>query len=101
MLPVLGIVGRPPRGKSTQINALTRTLAAIVADVPGVTRERQYGYARIGSVPSVLIDTGGLIEHPKGLDAQMRLQTEKAVAEADFLILVADARAGMTAQDQF
>src|SRR5580698_4034684 len=101
MLPIVAIVGRPNVGKSTLFNALTRRQAAIVADVPGVTRDRQYGYARVGHVPCVLIDTGGLIEHPKGLEAQMREQTEKAVAEADFLILVADARAGMTAQDQF
>jgi GTP-binding protein len=101
MLPIVAIVGRPNVGKSTLFNVLTRSHAAIVADVPGVTRDRQYGYSRVGHVPCVLIDTGGLIEHPKGLDAQMREQTEKAVAEADFLILVADARTGMTAQDQF
>jgi GTP-binding protein len=101
MLPILAIVGRPNVGKSTLFNALTRTRAAIVADVPGVTRDRQYGYARVGSTPCVLIDTGGLIEHPKGLDAQMRLQTEKAVAEADRIVMLADARAGLTAQDQF
>jgi GTP-binding protein len=101
MLPIVAIVGRPNVGKSTLFNALTRTRAAIVADVPGVTRDRQYGYARIGGTPCVVIDTGGLIEHPKGLEAQMRIQTEKAVAEADRIILVADARAGLTAQDQF
>jgi GTP-binding protein len=101
MLPVLAIVGRPNVGKSTLFNALTRTRAAIVADVPGVTRDRQYGYARLGGLPCVLIDTGGLIEHPKGVEAQMRLQTEKAVAEADCIVLLADARAGLTAQDQF
>jgi GTP-binding protein len=101
MLPIVAIIGRPNVGKSTLFNALTRTQAAIVADVPGVTRDRQYGYARVGSTPSVLIDTGGLIEHPKGLDAQMRIQTEKAVAEADRIVMLADARAGLTAQDQF
>jgi GTP-binding protein len=101
MLPILAIVGRPNVGKSTLFNALTRTRAAIVADVPGVTRDRQYGYSRVGAVPCVLIDTGGLIEHPSGLEAQMRVQTEKAVAEADRIILIADARAGLTTQDQF
>ncbi len=101
MLPIVAIVGRPNVGKSTLFNVLTRTRAAIVADVPGVTRDRQYGYGRIGRVPCVLIDTGGLLEHPTGLDAQMRLQTEKAVAEADYLILLADARAGLTSADQF
>jgi GTPase len=101
MLPIVAIVGRPNVGKSTLFNALTRTRAAIVADVPGVTRDRQYGYSRVGSLPCVLIDTGGLIEHPKGLEAQMRIQTEKAVAEADRIIMLADARAGLTARDQF
>jgi GTP-binding protein len=101
MLPIVAIVGRPNVGKSTLFNALTRTHAAIVADVPGVTRDRQYGYTRVGSTPAVLIDTGGLIENPKGLDAQMRIQTEKAVAEADRIVMLADARAGLTARDQF
>lgn len=101
MLPVIAIVGRPNVGKSTLFNALTRTQAAIVADVPGVTRDRQYGYARIGSPASVLIDTGGLVENPRGLDAQMRIQTDKAVEEADRIIMLADARTGLTSQDQF
>ena len=83
MLPIVALVGRPNVGKSTLFNALTRTRDAIVADVPGVTRDRQYGYARVGRVPCVLIDTGGLVENPKGLEAQMRVQTERAVAEAD------------------
>jgi GTP-binding protein len=100
MLPIVAIVGRPNVGKSTLFNALTRTRDAIVADVPGVTRDRQYGYSRVGP-PCVLIDTGGLSEHPTGIETQMRLQTEKAVEEADRVILVADARAGLTAQDQF
>ncbi len=101
MLPIVAIVGRPSVGKSTLFNALTRTRAAIVADMPGVTRDRQYGYARIGRVPCVLIDTGGLVENPTGLEAQIRLQTERAIAEADRLILVTDARAGLTTQDEF
>lgn len=101
MLPIVAIVGRPSVGKSTLFNALTRTRAAIVADVPGVTRDRQYGYARVGRVPCVLIDTGGLSASPRGLDAQIREQTDRAIAEADRLILVADARAGLTAQEEF
>ena len=101
MLPIVAIVGRPNVGKSTLFNALTRSQAAIVADVPGVTRDRQYGYARLGSTPCVLIDTGGLIEQPQGVEAQMRMQTEKAMAEADRLIMVVDGRAGLTSQDQF
>ena len=96
MLPVVAIVGRPNVGKSTLFNRLTGTRDAIVADVAGVTRDRQYGYARIGAVPCVVIDTGGLVEQPTGLDALMRVQTEKAVAEADRIILLVDARTGLT-----
>ena len=101
MLPVVAIVGRPNVGKSTLFNALTRTRDAIVADIPGVTRDRQYGYARIGAVPCVLIDTGGLVDKPSGIEAQMREQTEKAVAECDRVIFLADARAGLTSQDRY
>ena len=101
MLPVVAIVGRPNVGKSTLFNRLTGTRDAIVADVPGVTRDRQYGYARLGAVPCVLIDTGGLVEQPSGMDALMRVQTEKAVAEADRIIFLVDARTGLTSQDEF
>ncbi len=101
MLPVVAIVGRPNVGKSTLFNALTRTRDAIVADIPGVTRDRQYGYARIGAIPCVLIDTGGLVDKPSGIEAQMREQTEKAVAESDRIIFLTDARAGLTAQDRY
>jgi GTP-binding protein len=101
MLPVIAIVGRPNVGKSTLFNTLTQTRDAIVADVPGVTRDRQYGYGKLGRVPYVCIDTGGLVENPSGMDALMRIQTEHAIAEADRLIFVTDARAGLTPQDQF
>jgi GTPase len=101
MLPVIAIVGRPNVGKSTLFNTLTQTRDAIVADVPGVTRDRQYGYGKLGPVPYVCIDTGGLVENPSGMDALMRIQTEHAIREADRLLFVADARAGLTPQDQF
>jgi len=101
MLPVIALVGRPNVGKSTLFNVLTGTRDAIVADVPGLTRDRQYGFGCVGPVPCVLIDTGGLIENPVGIEAQMRAQTERAVAEADRLIFLADARAGLSPQDQF
>jgi GTPase len=101
MLPVVALVGRPNVGKSTLFNVLTGTRDAIVADVPGLTRDRQYGFGRLGPVPCVVIDTGGLIENPRGIEAQMREQTERAVAEADRLILLADARAGIAPQDWF
>src|SRR6185295_6158513 len=101
MLPVIAIVGRPNVGKSTLFNTLTQTRDAIVADVPGVTRDRQYGYGKLGPVQYVCIDTGGLVENPVGMDALMRIQTEHAIKEADRLIFMADARAGLTPQDQF
>src|SRR5580693_9312215 len=101
MLPVVAIVGRPNVGKSTLFNVLTGTRDAIVADVPGVTRDRQYGYGHTGTHTYVVIDTGGLIENPVGIETQMRIQTERAVQEADRLVLLADARAGLTAQDLF
>jgi len=101
MLPVIALVGRPNVGKSTLFNVLTGTRDAIVADVPGLTRDRQYGFGRVGPVPYVVIDTGGLIEKATGLEAQMRAQTERAVAEADRLVFVTDARAGLSPEDQF
>jgi GTPase len=100
VLPIVALVGRPNVGKSTLFNVLTRTRDAIVSDVPGVTRDRQYGFGRTGPVPFVVIDTGGLIERPAGIEAQMRAQTERAVAEADRLVLITDARSGLTAEDQ-
>jgi GTP-binding protein len=101
MLPVVALVGRPNVGKSTLFNVLTGTRAAIVADVPGLTRDRQYGFGRLGPVPCVVVDTGGLIENPVGIEAQIRAQTERAVAEADRLVLLADARAGLSSEDWF
>jgi GTPase len=101
MLPIVALVGRPNVGKSTLFNVLTGTRDAIVADVPGLTRDRQYGFGRLGPTPFVVIDTGGLVENPKGIEAQMRAQTERAVAEADRLILLVDGRAGLTPQDDF
>jgi len=65
--------------------------------VPGLTRDRQYGFGRVGPVPCVVVDTGGLIENPTGLETQMRAQTERAVEEADRVVLVVDARSGSDA----
>jgi GTPase len=101
MLPIVALVGRPNVGKSTLFNVLTGTRDAIVADVPGLTRDRQYGFGRVGPMPFVVVDTGGLVENPKGIEAQMRAQTERAVAEADRLVLLVDGRAGLTPQDDF
>ncbi|MGD9599612.1 MAG: ribosome biogenesis GTPase Der [Steroidobacteraceae bacterium] len=101
MLPVVALVGRPNVGKSTLFNALTRTRDAIVADEPGVTRDRQYGYGKVGPVPYVVIDTGGIVEQPAGIEAPMRTQTDRAVDEADHLVFIVDVRAGVTPQDEF
>jgi len=101
MLPVVALVGRPNVGKSTLFNVLTGTRDAIVADIPGLTRDRQYGFGRVGPMPYVVIDTGGLVENPVGIETQMRQQTEQAVQEADRLIFLADVREGLTPADHF
>ena len=101
MLPVVALVGRPNVGKSTLFNVLTGTRDALVADEPGLTRDRKYGYGRIGDLPYIVVDTGGLIENPGGLESQMADQTLRAVAEADRVVLIVDAREGLTPADQF
>jgi GTP-binding protein len=103
MLPVIALVGRPNVGKSTLFNALTRTRDALVADTPGLTRDRQYGYGRVGGA-CIVVDTGGLQGEPDprddGLDGLMARQTLRALDEADAVILLVDARAGRTAADE-
>jgi GTP-binding protein len=99
--PVVAIVGRPNVGKSTLFNRLTRTRAALVADVPGLTRDRQYGEGRIGPVPSLVIDTGGFDPAERsGLQESVNAQAEQAIAESDVLLFVVDARAGLTGHDR-
>ena len=100
MLPVLALVGRPNVGKSTLFNVLTRTRDALVADIPGLTRDRKYGYARVGDQSCVVIDTGGLVESVDGVESLMAEQTLKAVDEADRVLLIVDAREGCTPPDQ-
>ena len=99
MLPVIALVGRPNVGKSTLFNALTRTRDALVADVPGLTRDRKYGYARVGARRCVIVDTGGLVETVEGVERLMAEQTLKAVQEADRVLLLVDARAGCSPSD--
>jgi GTP-binding protein len=101
MLPVVALIGRPNVGKSTLFNAMTGTRDALVADFPGLTRDRQYGFARRTDVPCIVVDTGGLIENAGGIESLMIAQTERAIAEADRLIVLVDGRAGLTPQDQF
>jgi len=98
-LPVVAIVGRPNVGKSTLFNALTRTREALVADFPGVTRDRIYGRAIVAERPVILIDTGGLEEAADELQIGAQRQTRLAVDEADVVLFISDARAGITPED--
>ena len=100
MLPVIALVGRPNVGKSTLFNLLTRSRDALVADVPGLTRDRQYGFGKLGPRPYVVVDTGGLDGSEDGLMGLMAKQTLKAFEESDAAILLVDGRAGLTAADQ-
>lgn len=99
MLHVVAIVGRPNVGKSTLFNRLTRTRDALVADYPGLTRDRQYGYGKVGPVPYIVIDTGGLQGNPDGINALMEDQALRALSEADSLLFMVDARSGMSSDD--
>lgn len=100
MLPVVAIVGRPNVGKSTLFNALTRTRDALVADLPGVTRDRQYGISRVGERPVVLVDTGGLVSGAEGIDYLTANQVHQAIDEATLVLFVVSARDGLTSEDQ-
>ncbi|MBI3140876.1 MAG: ribosome biogenesis GTPase Der [Rhodocyclales bacterium] len=100
MKPTLVIVGRPNVGKSTLFNRLTRSRDALVADFPGLTRDRHYGHGRLGIRPYLVVDTGGFEPSAKaGILHEMAQQAEAAIAEADVLLFVVDARAGVTGQD--
>jgi GTPase len=100
VLPVIALVGRPNVGKSTLFNALTRSRDALVADMPGVTRDRHYGVCRIGSRPFVVVDTGGLSGVDEGIDALTAQQVRLAIEEAQVLVFVVDARDGLLPQDR-
>ena len=97
---VVALVGRPNVGKSTLFNRLTRSRDALVADVPGVTRDRKYGHVRAGEASFVVIDTGGLNEETGDMHAATLRQANEAVAEAQLVVLVLDAQAGLTAADE-
>ncbi len=101
MKPVVTLVGRPNVGKSTLFNRLTRSRAALVADMPGLTRDRQYGEGRVGPVPSIVIDTGGFDPSDRGgIQDAVNRQAEQAIAESDVLLFVLDARSGLTPHDR-
>ncbi len=101
MKPVIALVGRPNVGKSTLFNRLTRSRDALVADLPGLTRDRHYGEGRMGERPFLVIDTGGFEPVAKeGIMHEMAKQTRQAVAEADIVIFIVDGRQGMTPHDK-
>lgn len=100
MKPVIALVGRPNVGKSTLFNRLTKTRDAIVADFAGLTRDRHYGNGKLGPHEYIVIDTGGFEpDAASGIYKEMAKQTRQAVAEADVVIFVVDARAGINSQD--
>jgi GTP-binding protein len=100
MKPVIALVGRPNVGKSTLFNRLTKTRAAIVADQPGLTRDRNYGAGRLGDKPYIVVDTGGLSGEREDLDQKMAGQVFQAINEAAAVLFVVDGRDGLTAGDR-
>ena len=98
-VPIIAIVGRPNVGKSTLFNRLLRGRKAIVDDTPGVTRDRLYGEFDWRGRRFILVDTGGFEADPIGIMAQVRAQAEQAVAEADVILLLVDAKDGLTPAD--
>jgi len=101
MLPVVALVGRPNVGKSTLFNALTGTRDALVADIPGLTRDRKYGYGRSEPHRFIVVDTGGLVESPRGVLQLMAQQTQRAIEEADRVVFLVDGQGGLDASDRF
>ncbi|MGC1441960.1 MAG: ribosome biogenesis GTPase Der [Burkholderiaceae bacterium] len=100
-LPVIAIIGRPNVGKSTLFNRLTRTRDALVADMPGLTRDRQYGRGRVGDIPYFIVDTGGFEPDSKsGVSSAMARQTRQAVVESDSVLFIVDGRDGLTPHDR-
>ncbi|KTC86726.1 ribosome biogenesis GTPase Der [Legionella brunensis] len=100
MIPVIALVGRPNVGKSTLFNRLTRTQDALVADFPGLTRDRQYGQAYFDEKPFIVIDTGGVGVDDLAVDALMSKQSAVALEEADIVLFLVDGRAGLTGIDE-
>lgn len=98
--PIIALVGRPNVGKSTLFNRLTKTRDAIVADYPGLTRDRQYGTGRVGDYPYIVVDTGGLSGEADGVDPLMAGQVQQALEEAHAIFFLTDGRAGVTPADE-
>ena len=100
VLPVIALVGRPNVGKSTLFNRLTRSRDALVANQPGLTRDRQYGVGKLGARSYLVVDTGGIATDADGVDALMQQQVQRAIEEADHVFFLLDAREGMAADDE-
>lgn len=100
MLPVIALVGRPNVGKSTLFNYLTRSREALVADYPGLTRDRQYGRVKRGERDCLVVDTGGITDEQEGIDVFAKKQVEIALQEADVVFFMVDARDGINATDE-
>ncbi|MBN8412489.1 ribosome biogenesis GTPase Der [Halomonas denitrificans] len=100
MTPVIALVGRPNVGKSTLFNRLTRSRDALVADFPGLTRDRKYGNGMLGNKAYTVIDTGGISGDEEGIDAAMAEQSLQAIDEADIVLFLVDARAGLNVADE-
>lgn len=99
-LPIVAIVGRPNVGKSTLFNCLTRSRQALVANVAGLTRDRQYGIGKWGNRNYIVIDTGGLIDNAEGIEELMQQQAQTAIEEASIVLLVVDASDGLNVSDE-
>lgn len=99
MRPVIALVGRPNVGKSTLFNRLTQSRDALVANLPGLTRDRQYGEGKHDKKSFIAIDTGGITGHEEGIDAEMAAQSLLAIEEADVCLLLVDAQDGLTPDD--
>ena len=100
MVPVIALVGRPNVGKSTLFNRLTKTQDALVADFPGLTRDRQYGDALYDDRPYIVVDTGGIGVDDIEVDALMSKQSKIALNEADAVLFIVDGRSGLTGVDE-
>jgi GTP-binding protein len=100
VLPVIALVGRPNVGKSTLFNRLTRSRDALVADQPGLTRDRKYGIGKLGDRPYLVVDTGGLSGEGEGVDVLMEQQVAAAIEEADHVFFLVDAKAGCSGSDE-